>query len=167
MNQVIKIYFSRSRDRDRRRRSRSRSRSRSPRDRRNWGGGGGGGRDRGGNSRGGRNQPGANLKRPRWDLSRLEPFKKDFYVPSDVVQDRDPRAVEQYRSDKEITLKGRNIPNPVFSFEEAGFPDYVLKEIRYVNHYLLLQNSYFACIPASVFLKDNLLEKLQIFFFFF
>lgn len=127
-------YRSRSRDRDRRRRSRSRSRSRSPRDRRGWGGGGGGGggggRDRGGNSRGGRNQPGANLKKPRWDLSRLEPFKKDFYVPSDVVQNRDPRIVEQYRSEKEITLRGRNIPNPLFSFEEAGFPDYVLKEIK-------------------------------------
>ncbi|XP_012259029.1 probable ATP-dependent RNA helicase DDX17 isoform X2 [Athalia rosae] len=124
-------FRSRSRDKERRRRSRSRSRSRSPRDRRGWGGGGPG-RDRGGGggARGGRGQPGANLRKPRWDLSRLEPFKKDFYVPNDTVQNRDPRIVEQYRSDKEITLKGKNIPNPVFTFEEAGFPDYVLKEVK-------------------------------------
>jgi len=38
--------------------------------------------------------------------------------------------VEQYRVEKEITLRGKNIPNPVFEFEEAGFPDYVLKEIK-------------------------------------
>ncbi|XP_076681017.1 putative ATP-dependent RNA helicase DDX17 isoform X2 [Andrena cerasifolii] len=122
-------YRSRSRDRDRRRRSRTRSRSRSPRDRRAWGGGGGGGRDRGG-GRNSRGQPGANLRKPRWDLSRLEPFKKDFYIPHEAVQNRDPRTVEQYRSEKEITLKGKTIPNPVFAFEETGFPDYVLKEIK-------------------------------------
>lgn len=83
-----------------------------------------------GGGRGGRNQPGANLRKPRWDLSRLEPFKKDFYIPSDVVHNRDPRIVEQYRSDKEITLRGSNIPNPVLTFDEAGFPDYVIKEIK-------------------------------------
>lgn len=83
-----------------------------------------------GGSRTGRNQPGANLKKPRWDMSRLEAFKKDFYCPSESVQKRDIRIIEQYRIEKEITLRGRNIPNPVLHFEEAGFPDYVLKEIR-------------------------------------
>ncbi|XP_012222025.1 probable ATP-dependent RNA helicase DDX17 [Linepithema humile] len=121
-------YRSRSRDRDRRRRSRTRSRSRSPRDRRSWGGSGG--RDRPSSSRSSRGQPGANLRKPRWDLSRLEPFKKDFYIPHDAVQNRDPRVVEQYRVEKEITLRGKSIPNPVFDFDEAGFPDYVLKEIK-------------------------------------
>lgn len=63
-------------------------------------------------------------------MSRLEPFKKDFYVPCNSVQNRDCRIVEQYRCDKEITLKGKGIPNPVFTFEEAGFPDYVMREIK-------------------------------------
>ncbi|XP_011311038.1 probable ATP-dependent RNA helicase DDX17 [Fopius arisanus] len=121
-------YRSRSRERERRRRSRSRTRSRSPRDRRGWGGGGV--RDRGGGNRGGRNQPGANLRKPRWDMGRLEPFKKDFYIPCDAVIHRDPRIIEQYRSQKEITLRGKSIPNPVFTFDEAGFPDYVIKEIK-------------------------------------
>ncbi|KAK0168721.1 hypothetical protein PV327_002495 [Microctonus hyperodae] len=121
-------YRSRSRERDRRRRSRSRSRSRTPRDRRGWASTSV--RDRGGSNRGGRNQPGANLRKPRWDLGRLEPFKKDFYVPSDSVLHRDMRVIEQYRSEKEISLRGKNIPNPVFLFDEAGFPDYVMKEIK-------------------------------------
>ncbi|XP_043280348.1 probable ATP-dependent RNA helicase DDX17 [Venturia canescens] len=123
-------YRSRSRDRDRRRRSRTRSRSRSPRDRRGWASGPTRERSGMGSGRGGRNQPGANLRKPRWDLNRLEPFKKDFYIPSDVVHNRDPRIIEQYRSDKEITLRGSSIPNPVFTFDEAGFPDYVIKEIK-------------------------------------
>lgn len=127
MKLTCAISCSRSRDRDRRRRSRTRSRSRSPRDRRSWGGSGG--RDRPTSSRNSRGQPGANLRKPRWDLNRLEPFKKDFYIPNEAVQNRDPCIVEQYRSEKEITLRGKNIPNPVFNFNEAGFPEYVLKEI--------------------------------------
>ncbi|KYN03947.1 putative ATP-dependent RNA helicase DDX17, partial [Cyphomyrmex costatus] len=98
------------------------------RDRRSWGGSGG--RDRPSSSRNSRGQPGANLRKPRWDLSRLEPFKKDFYIPHNTVQNRDPRVVEQYRAEKEITLRGKSIPNPVFNFDEAGFPDYVLREIK-------------------------------------
>lgn len=43
-------------------------------------------RRRGG--RGGRGDPGANLRKPRWDTKKLEPFKKDFYVPHESVQNR-------------------------------------------------------------------------------
>lgn len=93
----------------------------------------GGVRDRGGN-RSHRSQPGSNLRKPRWDMSRLEPFKKDFYIPRDSVRNRDSRMVERYRYDNEITLSGKSIPNPVLTFEETGFPDYVLEEIRFVNY---------------------------------
>lgn len=83
------IYLS-SRDRSRdRRRSRSRDRFRD--DRRGGGGGmggGGGGGGRGGDRGGRRNQAGSNLRKPRWDISRLEPFKKDFYVPQPSVANR-------------------------------------------------------------------------------
>lgn len=43
-------------------------------------------RRRGG--RGGRGDPGANLRKPKWDTKKLEPFKKDFYMPHDAVQNR-------------------------------------------------------------------------------
>ncbi|XP_044259020.1 ATP-dependent RNA helicase dbp2-like isoform X1 [Tribolium madens] len=100
----------------RRSRSRDRRRSRS--------------RDRGYGGGGRRNTAGANLRKPRWDLSRLEPFKKDFYVPHPNVTNRPSYEVEEWRRDKEITLKGKCIPDLVFTFEEAGFPDYVMSEIR-------------------------------------
>ena len=38
--------------------------------------------------------------------------------------------VEAYRSSKEITCKGRDLPNPITSFDEANFPDYVVTELR-------------------------------------
>ncbi|XP_076263385.1 uncharacterized protein LOC143198188 isoform X1 [Rhynchophorus ferrugineus] len=102
-----------------RRRDRRRSRSR---DR--------GGRDRGHIGGGRRNQAGASLRKPRWDLSRLEPFKKDFYVPHEAVSNRLYYQVDDWRKSKEITLKGKNVPDPVLSFEEAGFPEYVMGELH-------------------------------------
>lgn len=98
---------SRSRDRGRRRRTRSRERT--------YGGG--------------RKAAGLNLRKPKWDISRLEPFKKDFYVPHPAVSNRSEKEIDEWRNHKEITLKGKNIPNPVFSFDEINFPDYVLSEI--------------------------------------
>ncbi|XP_049819775.1 probable ATP-dependent RNA helicase DDX17 isoform X2 [Aethina tumida] len=101
---------------NRRSRSRDRRRSRS--------------RDRGYGGGGRRNAAGANLRKPRWDLSRLEPFKKDFYIPHPAVQNRPIYEVDEWRKCKEISLKGKGIPEPVLSFEEAGFPDYVMSEVR-------------------------------------
>lgn len=126
----ISVLF-RDRSRDRRRsrtRSRSRSRSRSPRYGLGSGGGGGGGGG-GGYGGGRRSNPGASLRKPKWDLNRLKPFKKDFYVPHPEVEARVDSEVEAWRSANEITLKGRNIPKPTMSFDEAGFPDYVMDEI--------------------------------------
>ncbi|XP_015111285.1 ATP-dependent RNA helicase dbp2 [Diachasma alloeum] len=75
-------------------------------------------------------QPGERLRKPRWDMNSLQPFSKDFYRPHPNVVGRSPHAVEAYRSAKEITVKGTGIPNPNIYFEEGGFPDYVLTEIR-------------------------------------
>lgn len=111
-----------SRDRDRewkRDRDRSRSRDRYKDERRNSG--------RIGARRG---QTAVSLRKPYWDLNRLEPFQKDFYTPHPDVANRSKDEIEAYRHSKEITVRGKNTPNPVTSFEEAGFPDYVLKEIR-------------------------------------
>lgn len=35
-----------------------------------------------------------------------------------------------HRTEKEITLRGRNIPNPIQYFGDYNFPDYVMAEIR-------------------------------------
>ncbi|XP_050351702.1 uncharacterized protein LOC126774294 isoform X1 [Nymphalis io] len=98
----------------------------------------GGGR---GGSRGGRDsrddfrgkfkndQPGGGLRKIRWDNVQLTPFQKNFYVPHANVQKRSLADVEAYRSQHQITVKGRDVPAPSIYFEEGGFPDYAMKEI--------------------------------------
>ena len=78
-------------------------------------------------------QPGEKLRKPRWDTERLTPFEKNFYKPHPSNLMKPMHEVEAYRSAKEITLKGRDIPNPILSFEEANLPDYVMEEIRRQN----------------------------------
>lgn len=75
-------------------------------------------------------QPGERLRKPRWDMNTLPQFRKDFYQPHPNVVGRNVHTVESYRSGKEITVKGANVPCPNIYFEEGGFPDYVLNEIR-------------------------------------
>lgn len=92
-------------------------------------GGRGGGRDdfRGGNFK--NDQPGGNLRKIRWDTITLTPFQKNFYVPHPNVQSRSQAEIEAYRSQNQITVKGRDVPAPSMFFEEGGFPDYAMKEI--------------------------------------
>lgn len=37
--------------------------------------------------------------------------------------------MKAYRDEKEITLIGEEIPKPVKSFEETGFPEHIQKEL--------------------------------------
>lgn len=96
------------------------------------GGGGGGGR---GSFSGGRGslkgkQPGERLRKPRWDVSKLMPFQKNFYREHPAVQRRSNLEAENYRRHFEITIRGPNIPKPVANFEEGCFPDYVMEAVR-------------------------------------
>lgn len=65
----------------------------------------------------------------RWDNVELTPFQKNFYVPHANVQQRSLAEIESYRSENQITVKGRDVPAPSMFFEEGGFPDYAMKEI--------------------------------------
>ncbi|XP_045611450.1 probable ATP-dependent RNA helicase DDX5 isoform X1 [Procambarus clarkii] len=117
--------------RNRRSRSRSRSRSRDRRrSREDWGSHGGW--SPAGSARPslkGR-QPGERLRKPRWDLSKLTPFEKNFYQPTPTVLNRPAYEVEKYRNEKEITLRGKNIPNPIQYFSDYNFMDCVMAEIK-------------------------------------
>jgi superfamily II DNA/RNA helicase len=86
----------------------------------------------GGRSMKGR-EPGERLRKPHWDLSRLQPFDKDFYKEHPGVTARTAFEVEQYRNVREITIRGRAIPNPINGFQEGNFPDYVLNVIEREN----------------------------------
>ena len=116
-------------------------------DRRGGGGGFGGGDRRGGNfggSRGGGgyggggfgggggggssfDQPGKSLRQVKWDQFQLVPFEKAFYNPAPHLLNANPKDVERYRFEKEISIVkgGSAAPNPITNFEDAGLPDYV------------------------------------------
>lgn len=72
------------------------------------------------------------LVKPNWDieLPNLPPFEKNFYVEHESVRNRSDKEIEQFRKENEMTVSGSNIPKPITSFDEAGFPDYVLKEVK-------------------------------------
>ena len=90
--------------------------------------GGGGGYDNG--------TFGSNLPKQRWD-EELPKFEKNFYYEHPAVQQLTEQEVYKFRKDKDIVIKGNNIPKPVRSFEEASFPG------MFGKAYIFL---YFICI---------------------
>ncbi|KAK6125109.1 hypothetical protein DH2020_041173 [Rehmannia glutinosa] len=63
------------------------------------------------------------------DLDGLTPFEKNFYVESPSVAAMSEGEVEEYRRRREITVEGKDVPKPVKSFRDVGFPDYVMQEV--------------------------------------
>ncbi|CAE1322455.1 DDX5 [Acanthosepion pharaonis] len=74
-------------------------------------------------------QPGERLRKPRWDLSRLPKFEKNFYREHISVTNRSMDEIQDFLNEHDITIRGRNTPKAIFSFEEAGYPDYVMDGI--------------------------------------
>ncbi|KAJ4487901.1 P-loop containing nucleoside triphosphate hydrolase protein, partial [Lentinula aciculospora] len=72
---------------------------------------------------------GGGLRSVDWDHAKLEHFEKNFYVEDKRVSARTDREIEEFRRTKEIRAS-RNVPRPVTSFEEVGFPEYLMKTIR-------------------------------------
>lgn len=72
---------------------------------------------------------GGGLQKPTWDLSTLPKFEKNFYQENPVVSARSEEEISAFRAEHKMTVAGTNIPKPVAKFEEASFPDYVLKEV--------------------------------------
>ncbi|KAF5092449.1 hypothetical protein D0Z00_004581 [Geotrichum galactomycetum] len=97
----------------------------------NRGGNRGGYNDRR-NDRGGydQNDFGNNLAKQEWDLDSLPKFEKNFYKENEAVSARSDAEIAEFRKKHSMTVKGTDIPKPVETFDEAGFPNYVLKEIK-------------------------------------
>ncbi|KAF8250855.1 P-loop containing nucleoside triphosphate hydrolase protein [Wilcoxina mikolae CBS 423.85] len=112
------------------------------------GGYGGGGYDRGVGGAGGFGGPrgggyggagaggdrmsnlGAGLKTQHWDPSTLPKFEKSFYKEAPSVANRSPQEVEAFRAEKQMRVQGTDVPKPVITFDEAGFPSYVMNEVK-------------------------------------
>ncbi|KAK5994561.1 ATP-dependent RNA helicase DBP2 [Cladobotryum mycophilum] len=99
-----------------------------------FGGGGGGGFGGGGygGSGGGDRMGhlGANLQKQDFDLNSLPKFEKDFYKEHPDVGARSPAEVDTFRNKHKMTIAGLNVPKPVETFDEAGFPRYVMDEVK-------------------------------------
>ncbi|KAJ6013766.1 RNA helicase (Dbp) [Penicillium herquei] len=103
------------------------------------GGGGGYGGGRGGGGRGGfdggaggdrMSNLGAGLKKQDWDLNSMPKFEKSFYKEHPDVTARSDAEITEYRKKHDMAVQGRNVPRPVETFDEAGFPQYVLSEVK-------------------------------------
>ena len=57
-------------------------------------------------------------------------FEKSFYKEDPIVSARSEREVADFRRSKEITVQGNHVPRPVHTFDEAGFPKYVMDEVK-------------------------------------
>ncbi|KAF2814800.1 P-loop containing nucleoside triphosphate hydrolase protein [Mytilinidion resinicola] len=73
---------------------------------------------------------GAGLQKQNWDLDTMPKFEKSFYKEDPAVSARTKAEVDAYRKEHQITIHGSNIPNPVTTFDEAGFPGYVMNEVK-------------------------------------
>ncbi|XP_048847119.1 probable ATP-dependent RNA helicase DDX5 isoform X1 [Brienomyrus brachyistius] len=91
------------------------------------------GGSRSGGSSGKYGNPGERLRKKHWNLEELPKFEKNFYQEHPDVTRRSNQEVEEYRRSKEITVKGRDCPNPTMKFHEASFPTYVMDVITKQN----------------------------------
>jgi hypothetical protein len=58
-----------------------------------------------------------------------KPFKRDFYDESPDVFAMDEREVAEQRAQAQISVKGREPPRPITSFEQCGFPAKLMSAI--------------------------------------
>ncbi|KAK3709828.1 ATP-dependent RNA helicase dbp2 [Vermiconidia calcicola] len=73
---------------------------------------------------------GANLKQQHWDINTMPKFEKSFYKEHPAVAARSQAEVDAFRHEKQIAITGRDVPKPVENFDEAGFPGYVINEVK-------------------------------------
>lgn len=63
-------------------------------------------------------------------MATLPKFEKSFYVEDPAVSSRSQAEVDEFRKKHQIAIQGTNIPSPVTTFDEAGFPGYVMNEVK-------------------------------------
>lgn len=72
--------------------------------------------------------PGRSLVTPKWE--NLQPFKKNFYIPTQNTLNMSEQAVAEMRAEMQITVSGNNLPAPIASFEECTLPEYTIEEMK-------------------------------------
>jgi ATP-dependent RNA helicase DDX5/DBP2 len=64
------------------------------------------------------------------DLASLPKFEKSFYKENEEVTNRSQKDIDAFRKANQMAVTGTNVPRPVETFDEAGFPNYVLSEVK-------------------------------------
>jgi len=85
-----------------------------------------------------RNETGgfANALRPiDWTKEQLEPFVKDFYKDRELphIKNMTQEEVDRIRADCQMKIFGKNIPNPVSTFEETTLDEVYLNHIKKIG----------------------------------
>ena len=64
------------------------------------------------------------------NLNALVHFERDFYHEHAAVTARTEQEVQAFRREMDISVSGHQVPRPCQTFDEAGFPPYIMKEIQ-------------------------------------
>jgi len=75
-------------------------------------------------------QPGAALAKPDWHSIKLLEFQKNFYREAKEISALPTTEMDEWRRKHDIVVIGQNVPRPIRTFEEAGFPPYIMAEIN-------------------------------------
>ena len=83
------------------------------------GGGFGGGYDFGGDDW---SNMGSKLRAIDFKMASMKPIEKNIYKEHDVVQSRSQYEIDEWMSTQQGFVEGKDVPRPVFGFNECGFP---------------------------------------------
>ncbi|XP_022660339.1 ATP-dependent RNA helicase dbp2-like isoform X3 [Varroa destructor] len=98
--------------------------------------GGRGGAGAGGRPGGGPNKtvgPVGPLTKIDWSTEQLASFEKSFYRPHATSQARTQQEVDEHRRELKVTIRGRDVPIPYTTFEEANLPDFIIRHLHQVK----------------------------------
>lgn len=63
------------------------------------------------------------------DPTEMAPIKKEFYTEHPEVASMTVADVEAFRRTAQMSIVGKNVPKPVTSFKQAGFPEPIVKKL--------------------------------------
>lgn len=71
------------------------------------------------------------LREPDWQKEQLEPFVKDFYRERELphIKNMSPEEVKRIRDECKMTIFGKDVPNPVNTFEETTLDEVYTKHL--------------------------------------
>lgn len=67
------------------------------------------------------------------NFDNVIPIEKNFYIEDPAVTARSQAEVDAYKASHKMVVQGRDIKKPITTFQEAGFPPYILTELLAMN----------------------------------